>query len=477
MAREPIVVCGEKMIGWGNLFKGVLSAVDLADDKNGNALSDIPNSIVVAEALRLYHYIITEWSEAPVREWLLHRTSKESSTVLKRFLDFLEVHGHTLLNFHYLVIALTLLIRIYYGLAPLRSWILPLPILTCLATMILTPKSNHMDLSESLWKKLVPMLREIRTLQVTMEVDRVFALYGVFQNVGIPLQKPDYGKSVSEAYCEFTCAMIKWQRSLDILVGAVAPGLPDSPSWVPDWSTPYYPIICNYSKAAKDSSPEYSFSDNDRKLISAGVEVDEVKYCMEMLEEMSDPFDGGSTSLGTDFLSRSLHNIKVLAQWTSDMLRFSNHRYESISDVFFETLNSDTFQENKDKSHVREIFEMWYSILTADCSECSTIYPPEVARIVALSANQPLNRYHNDRCQAIAGKRMFFVTSNGYIGTGPLSTGAGDKVAILSGFAAPLILRAIGPHRQVVGAAYIHGIMQGEAWPEDQAKLVKVTLI
>lgn len=72
---------------------------------------------------------------------------------------------------------------------------------------------------------------------------------------------------------------------------------------------------------------------------------------------------------------------------------------------------------------------------------------------------------------------MFFVTSNGYIGTGPLSTGAGDKVAILSGFAAPLILRAIGPHRQVVGAAYIHGIMQGEAWPEDQAKLVKVTLI
>jgi hypothetical protein len=90
---------------------------------------------------------------------------------------------------------------------------------------------------------------------------------------------------------------------------------------------------------------------------------------------------------------------------------------------------------------------------------------------------ESLRRYHYERCRAITGKRIFFIASNGYIGTSPPSMLIMDKVAILSGLRIPLILREVGPHHEVVGAAYVHGIMQGEVWPEDEGRLLEVTLI
>ncbi|KAK4195558.1 heterokaryon incompatibility protein-domain-containing protein, partial [Triangularia verruculosa] len=69
------------------------------------------------------------------------------------------------------------------------------------------------------------------------------------------------------------------------------------------------------------------------------------------------------------------------------------------------------------------------------------------------------------------GKRKLFFTEKGYLGLGPASAKAGDVVAILPGAEGPFILRHGHPESDeeeervmsLVGQAYVHGIMNGEA--------------
>jgi len=65
------------------------------------------------------------------------------------------------------------------------------------------------------------------------------------------------------------------------------------------------------------------------------------------------------------------------------------------------------------------------------------------------------------------GRRMFRTQKN-YLGMGPRSAQAGDQVWILPGANVPFILRplAVETNYQLIGEAYVHGIMKGEALVE-----------
>ncbi|VBB80632.1 Putative HET domain-containing protein [Podospora comata] len=94
------------------------------------------------------------------------------------------------------------------------------------------------------------------------------------------------------------------------------------------------------------------------------------------------------------------------------------------------------------------------------------------------------------------GKHKLFLTEKGYLGLGPASAKVGDVVAILAGAEGPFILRHghpgcdIGEENQeerkekegenevmsLVGQAYVHGIMNGEAVEEEGFKLREIEL-
>jgi hypothetical protein len=67
------------------------------------------------------------------------------------------------------------------------------------------------------------------------------------------------------------------------------------------------------------------------------------------------------------------------------------------------------------------------------------------------------------------GGRRLFHTSKGYLGLGPALLQAGDLVCVLAGGAIPFVLRQdlrSSPSKRrfkLVGEAYVHGIMHGEA--------------
>jgi hypothetical protein len=59
--------------------------------------------------------------------------------------------------------------------------------------------------------------------------------------------------------------------------------------------------------------------------------------------------------------------------------------------------------------------------------------------------------------------RRLLVTNDGYIGLGPIKARQGDHVCILYGCSVPAILREINGGFSLIGEAYVHGCMDGEA--------------
>ncbi|KAH6669233.1 heterokaryon incompatibility protein-domain-containing protein [Halenospora varia] len=59
--------------------------------------------------------------------------------------------------------------------------------------------------------------------------------------------------------------------------------------------------------------------------------------------------------------------------------------------------------------------------------------------------------------------RRLFVTDNGYIGLGPVKMRKGDQICILYGCSVPIVLRKASGGVTLVGEAYLHGLMDGEA--------------
>jgi hypothetical protein len=74
------------------------------------------------------------------------------------------------------------------------------------------------------------------------------------------------------------------------------------------------------------------------------------------------------------------------------------------------------------------------------------------------------------RIRRACAYRAMFVTRRGYLGLAPWNAHAGDLVCILKGGKTPFLLRLppAGSVYQVLGEAYVHGVMGGEAVAEDE---------
>lgn len=84
----------------------------------------------------------------------------------------------------------------------------------------------------------------------------------------------------------------------------------------------------------------------------------------------------------------------------------------------------------------------------------------------------------NNAMIAHMSHRALFTISDGRIGKGPKSTLPGDQVWLLMGANVPYILRHIEESRyELVGEAYVHGVMHGEVFSNDEAQFKAITLV
>lgn len=78
----------------------------------------------------------------------------------------------------------------------------------------------------------------------------------------------------------------------------------------------------------------------------------------------------------------------------------------------------------------------------------------------------------------ISNNRCLFKTKTGYLGVGPSLSREGDRVVLAKGGMVPLVLRAVDNTKvkwELVGDAYIHGIMRGEIF--DKTKCERTLIV
>ncbi|KAL3246833.1 hypothetical protein ABHI18_012605, partial [Aspergillus niger] len=73
------------------------------------------------------------------------------------------------------------------------------------------------------------------------------------------------------------------------------------------------------------------------------------------------------------------------------------------------------------------------------------------------------------------GSAVVCQTARGYLGLVPAGAKAGDSLALISGGKVPFCLRHEQEDYQVVGEAYIHGVMHGEAFKPEDVKTLRLS--
>ncbi|KAK2052889.1 hypothetical protein LY76DRAFT_687595 [Colletotrichum caudatum] len=290
--------------------------------------------------------------------------------------------------------------------------------------------------------------------------DKVFAVLGlVRRREGRRLPRPDYGKSTRRVFCEAARDIVRAEESLDILLAAGGGGGPRAPcdggrlpSWVPDWRreanearpalfvnrarllTLYMTgsmtqVVVNghgYS-ACGGEKPVAWFGGDLATLHAHAVLVDEVGPVGA--PRGPGPVEAGAVVDEACAVAGAALADKPRALWSS--WRKGEQREDTLTGV--------------------------------------------VER--ALCAGGPGEKTKREVIENVAPLRRFFVTRHERRAcVGPASARPGDKVFVIAGCNFPIVLRegAPGPNGEagmfeLVGEAYVDGIMTGEAIAEMKA--------
>ena len=514
MANEPIVVCGTKSLRWNDLRVGIISWGKIPENWRNPVFTDTLSSVGTAHSFWLGRYQKYLDTELNTRNWI--RGDGRKALAWHRLLDILESRNMLVGRAQDGLMIASIAVRFLLGQRYHSSVFLLFVILTRIVTMLITPshavpaRGTRLPWEINLRTMLAGTMNLIRNREAKQPADKVFALYGLFQDLGIPLERPDYSKSVGQVYLEFTCALIQWHECLEMLKEVSGPSLLGLPTWVPDWNRRHDRILRGEKKAAGDSAPSFEIVSNAYndagvsgynkyelkwtpnvasrnpgdmpKIVTKGLVEDEIAFCLPPLQE-----DKGRGPVQDDKSDEPLlYNIAIMLHWLSISQQPRFHVDPSPSSVLgtlFSIMHSEVWEHSDHHFQLRELFPDWLVLLNNHLRSLSSTEIPDssAARSCAqdLKVNERLYSYHLERCDAIAGKRIFFTTKKERLGTGPPSMREGDVVALLAGLNAPIVLRLgeAGVGFEVVGVAYVEGIMHGEAWTVNEGDVGELVLI
>ncbi|CAM1510975.1 Fc.00g084880.m01.CDS01 [Cosmosporella sp. VM-42] len=304
--------------------------------------------------------------------------------------------------------------------------------------------------------------------------DKVYALLGVAGHIvqGKPRLAPIYGdRSVAKTYIDAAIQIL--QDADDLLLLCCAEGqafqtVEGLPSWVPDWN-------CNrvlglgivgYARfnAANGLPRSLNIDEHNLRLTIKAARLGSI------ILQGANKGDIASTQhfLGWATIIRSMQP--------------TYHTGQSRIEVFWRTLITDTGGSppcHPAPSKYRYAFHAW--VHSKVLSHLGTTAAPiehwgSTGELVSLlEQDRPDSPSDSENAQDdIDGDEYEatffhaihlrpFLTNNGYLGLGSESLYKGDDVWIVPGSPVPLVLRPAADAWRVVGGAYVHGFMHGEA--------------
>lgn len=312
-----------------------------------------------------------------------------------------------------------------------------------------------------------PLLRLLASLHVRNRIsasdkrDRIFGVLGMASDAVELGLRPRYEDSCSwkEVYTEAARAMLE-AGYLDLLSLAQPPPpkvTRELPSWAPDWSqelsAPSVQLPWFSFFSASNNMPFRPVSSTANRTASQirlhGFMIDEIKTTLTTWAPTED-----AQSRCPEKLRVFLEDIAKLSDESHAILRATNHEiYENIEDrqtACWRIPIGDQENVGMHTSLLRRATERdergYQSLLR--CLEAGTVIEEDAQMYV-------------DTMGGLYFRRPFLAWK-GYIGLVPTWAEEGDVLVVFEGARFPYVLRKKGKAFDVVGEAYVHGIMFGE---------------
>jgi hypothetical protein len=318
------------------------------------------------------------------------------------------------------------------------------------------------------------LLMRWRHRQATDPRDKVYALLGLLEPAyRLPSAEAcDYTIPAPTLFARVTVDLIQQNNGLIPLVGSseipqITPGLP---TWAIDFAAcsrlgqrqlKWWGHSHRYKHWHADAgrSFEFSASRDSRNLVLNGTWVDDVlEVCTPYLVAENKPIDPRALHSAIWSCIESVQRYKH-TQGVSDPY-ISGGLYDT---AIWKTLLGGLIMDEFPVGEAQHYHERWFDVLLDQLME-----------------EQPNNPLYESLCGMLPN-HAFFITKNGYVGIGSPQTTPGDQVWVLDGGSVPFVLRTVkripvcSEHSKLnlVGDAYVHGIMNGEAFSAGrQAQLV-----
>lgn len=223
----------------------------------------------------------------------------------------------------------------------------------------------------------------------------------------------------------------------------------DIPSWVVDWRTQYtmFALQCEdgaFAASGPDLFTSSSFSENLQTLYVDG-------FCIGMVEDDNVPQakggfsrseDGHAYSWDVDAMVKRLINTGGITTWDEEKaIQQPAQSRQAVQRSLYDVLIAGQLS----------VEGRWNQVTYASDIEGANEQPKRQASMLINAV-------------IITRGRTVILSRNRFLGLAPTTTRVGDRIFILYGLAFPMILR---PREDgaytVIGVAYIHGIMHGEA--------------
>ncbi|KAH7176190.1 heterokaryon incompatibility protein [Dactylonectria macrodidyma] len=312
-----------------------------------------------------------------------------------------------------------------------------------------------------------------KVMQATDPRDRIFGLAALATDTQKLVIKPDYGATTVEKIYTRTARAIIQDGELDLLCLSQYPKkLGSLPSWVPDWSGNIQPSFCSLGPdptelplfdASRSEQPSLIHTHDESILGVEGYLVDEIE---QVCGPWTYPAEGQNFDhvLYLTYFSQIRSLCMISAARNNKIYKTPRRRAEGfwripVGDV--ERLSthdlcratSSSFKGYQKLSHDCEAYEQVKAL--------STLAEAEALFQQGQEDEDACTRYRA-RVAEMRNKRPY-LSKEGYVGMGPVTTASGDVIAVLVGARVPFVLRPKGAGRfSFLGEAYCDGIMDGE---------------
>jgi hypothetical protein len=303
--------------------------------------------------------------------------------------------------------------------------------------------------------------------------DKIYSLLGIHQAIHGPLSPqdklyPNYGAESSQAYMDAAVQLLKQGSDLTLLTASEGENFrnfKNLPSWAPDWSYGTRKSllglgITGYTRfsSAGPLLRSVTFSKDERILFVEAAQLDKIVQVGETKEEVD--------------MGKPFHRwLQIL-----NSLESVYHTGESRWEVFWRTLLTNTSMEGQFPAPDRLAtgFLEWFRGKAENLPQSSrqeVLLPLRADEINCKatgrgSSTRLASEYDIQYCHAL--HQRLFSTSKGYLGLGSQSMNeeGEDLLWIVKGSRVPLIFRRAEEdetYYRLVGGAYVHGFMHGEA--------------